>query len=112
MQGVPHAAGDTVKVADGVHLTALAAGERMSLQHFHYELGATVPAHSHDHEQVGYVTGGTFTFHVDGEEFVIGPGDSYAIPAEQRHRAENRSSEPVRGVDVFSPPRDRPVWQD
>jgi len=110
MQEVPHAAGDTVEVADGVHLTALAGGERMSLQHFHFEPGAAVPVHSHASEQVGYVTGGTFT--VDGEEFVIDSSDSYAIPAEQSHSTENRSSEPARGVDVFSPPRDRPAWQD
>jgi len=51
------------------------------------------------------------TFVVAGEEIVCGPGDSYAIPGEQPHAAENRGDETVRGVDIFSPPRENLSWQ-
>ncbi|WP_276272798.1 cupin domain-containing protein [Haloarcula litorea] len=112
MHEVSQAGSETVEAVDGVHLTALAAGEAMSVQHFHIEPGAEVPEHSHHHEQVGYVVRGTFTFAVDGEEFVVGPGDSYAIPGGEPHRAENRTEEPVSGIDVFSPPRTDPDWAD
>jgi quercetin dioxygenase-like cupin family protein len=123
MEEVPHASQVTVEAVDGVHLTQLAVGERMSVQHFHVEPGAAVPAHSHHHEQVGYVARGTFTFTVgaDGSgteggeaeaEFVVGPGDSYSIPGGEPHAARNDGEEPVSGIDVFSPPRPNPDWQE
>ena len=43
MEEVPQAATETVEVVDGVHLTQMAAGEPMSVQHFHIEPGAVVP---------------------------------------------------------------------
>ena len=110
METVQHSARETVEAVEGVHLTQLAVGEDMSVQHFHFEPGAAVPEHSHHHEQVGYLTRGTFTFVVDGEEYVLGPGDSYSIPGDEPHAAENRTEEPVEGLDVFAPPRANPDW--
>jgi quercetin dioxygenase-like cupin family protein len=110
MEVVAHSARQTVEAVEGVHLTQLAVGEEMSVQHFHFEPGASVPEHDHHHEQVGYVSSGTFTFIVDGEEHTVGPGDSYFVPGGEPHRVENRSEEPVDGIDVFSPPRANPDW--
>jgi len=101
---------ETIEVLEGVYLTQLAAGEHTSIQHFHIESGARVPAHSHDQEQAGYVTQGTFTFVAGGEEEVISPGESYVIPSGEEHAAENRADVPVDGIDVFSPPRTDPAW--
>lgn len=100
------------EAADGVHLALLAGTESMNVQHFEIEPGAVVDEHSHPHEQTGFIYEGELTFHTDDEDIVCGPGDSYAIPAEQPHAAENRSDELVRGVDVFSPPRENPNWQE
>ena len=111
MEEVPHASRETVEAVDGVHLTQLAVGERMSVQHFHFEPGADVPEHSHPHEQVGFVASGTLTFTVDGEEYVVGSGDSYSIPGGEPHAARNDGSDPVSGIDVFSPPRTDPDWR-
>jgi len=112
MKSVQLSGRETVEVVDGVHLTQLAAGERMSVQHFHIESGARVPEHSHEHEQAGYVFAGTMIFEVDGEEYFTGPNDSFLIPSEQPHAAENRGDEPVDGIDVFAPPRPDPDWAD
>ena len=112
MQSMAPADGETVEVVDGVHLTQLAAGEHMSVQHFHIEPGATVPKHSHHHEQAGLVVKGTLTFVVDGEDHVISPGESYVIPGDEAHSAENHADVPVDGVDVFSPPRPNPDWAE
>jgi len=104
---------DSTEAVDGVHLSLLAGAEEMNVQHFEIEPGATVPAHSHPHEQTGYVVRGTLTFVLDGsEEIAVGADDSYAIPGGETHAAENRGDEPVRGIDVFSPPREDPDWQD
>lgn len=110
MDSMTLSAGDTVEVVEGVHLTQLVAGERMSIQHFHIEPGATVPEHSHEHEQLGYVYRGAMVFEVAGEEFVIGSNESYAIPSEEPHAAVNRGDEPVRGLDIFAPARPDPDW--
>lgn len=111
MECVPLAERETIEAVAGVHLTQLAASDGMSVQHFRIEPGATIPEHSHPHEQVGYVARGAFTFSVEGDEYVLGPGETYTIPAQQAHEAANRTEEPVRGIDVFSPPRDEPDWQ-
>ena len=103
---------ESSEAADGVHLALLAGTESMNVQHFEIEPGAVVEEHSHPHEQTGFICEGELTFLVDGEVVVCGPGDSYAIPGEQPHAAENNGDETVRGVDVFSPPRENPSWQE
>ncbi|MFB6139295.1 MAG: cupin domain-containing protein [Halosimplex sp.] len=126
MQVEAHSAHETVEVVDGVYLTQLAVGERMSVQHVHMEPGAVVPEHSHEHEQVGYITSGSGVFvvsdasethrvngePVNGEEFPVGPGDSYHLASEEPHSLEATSDEPLDGIDVFAPPRANPDWMD
>jgi len=99
-----------VEAVDGVYLAQLSVGTEMSVQHFHVQKGATVPEHSHHHEQVGFVYDGALTFHVDGEEHVVTTGESYVIPANEPHSATNEGDSPVDGIDVFSPPRENPDW--
>jgi quercetin dioxygenase-like cupin family protein len=103
---------DAVEAVDGVHLAQLASGDRMSVQHYDFEPGATVPEHDHEHEQSGFVYNGVLTLLINGEEVVCGPGDSYVIPGDTPHSAENRGEDPVRGIDVFSPPRPNPNWEE
>lgn len=122
MERVPYEAAATVEALDGVHLAQLAAGDRMSVQYFFVEPGERVPEHSHEHEQVGFVLEGSGYFVVgdeapetsraNGEETFVGEGDSYVIPGGEPHALENRSDVPMRGVDVFSPPRVDPDWAD
>jgi quercetin dioxygenase-like cupin family protein len=110
METMAPADGETVEAVEGVHLTQLVAGARLSMQHFHVEAGASIPAHSHDHEQAGYVARGTLTFDVDGETHVVGAGESYVLPGGEPHAVSNRGEEPVNGIDLFSPPRLNPDW--
>jgi quercetin dioxygenase-like cupin family protein len=105
MQTVDRAAEETVEVADGVHLTPLAATDRMSVSHFHVEPGARVPEHSHRHEQVGFVCDGALTL-IAGGEYTVTTGESYALADGEVHAAENRGDVAAAGVDVFSPPRE------
>lgn len=112
MQTVDRSERDVVEAVEGVFLAQLAAGDRMSVQHFHVEPGAAVPEHSHPHEQSGFVYEGELTFQVDGEELVVGAGESYVIPGDEPHAAVNRGDEPVDGVDVFAPPRENPPWAE
>ena len=101
-----------IEVVDGVYLQQMAVGERMSLNHFQIDVGAETPMHRHEHEQFGYIYQGEVTFTVDGEEQVVSAGSSYLIPSEEPHAGVNRGSVPVRGIDIFSPPRRDPDWKD
>ncbi|SEH16649.1 Cupin domain-containing protein [Natronorubrum sediminis] len=103
---------EPTEAADGVNLAVMAGSESMNVQHFEIEPGAVVETHSHPHEQTGFIYEGEVVFVSEDDEVVCGPGDSYAIPGEQPHAAENRGDEPVRGVDIFSPPRENPSWQE
>lgn len=104
-------ANKAVEVVEGVHLTQLVAGERMSIQHYHIEPGAVVPEHSHHHEQVGFVYEGSLTFLVGGAEVVVSTGESFAVESEEPHGVENRGDNSAKGIDVFSPPRPNPDWE-
>ncbi|WP_207591043.1 cupin domain-containing protein [Halomontanus rarus] len=112
MERVPLSETDSTEAVDGVHLAVLAGTESMNVQHFEIEPGAVVEEHSHPNEQTGIVYEGELTFLTGSEEIVCGPGDSYAIPDDEPHAAENRGDETVRGVDIFSPPRENPSWQE
>ena len=102
----------TVEAVDRVHLTQLAVGDRTSIQGFEIGAGATVPEHSHRHEQTGFVYEGELTFLFDGDAVPVAVGESFTIPGGEPHAAENRGETVVRGVDVFAPPRPDPDWAE
>ncbi|MFB6133848.1 MAG: cupin domain-containing protein [Halanaeroarchaeum sp.] len=112
METVSEADVEAAEPIDGVFLRLLAGGEEMNVQHFHIEPGASVPEHSHPHEQGGFITQGAGRFQVDGDEITVEAGDSYSIPGGEPHAVENRGDEPLRGIDIFSPPRENPDWAD
>jgi len=96
--------------ADGVEISYLIEGERMSAQAFELEPGAAVPEHDHPNEQLGVILEGELTFHVNGDELVIGAGEAFRIPGGEPHAAENAGETVVRGVDVFAPARPADYW--
>lgn len=82
------------------------------MQRFEIEPGATVPEHSHPHEQTGYLREGTVTFVSGGEETVVEAGDSFTVPGGESHSVTNDGDAVARGIDVFSPPREDPEWAE
>jgi quercetin dioxygenase-like cupin family protein len=111
MEIVNETAVESTEAVDGAHLKRLAGGTEANVQQFTIEPGATVPEHSHPHEQVGYVLEGALEFTIDGETHRAKTGDSYVIPGGEPHSAENTADVPVVGLDIFAPPRDSPDWQ-
>jgi quercetin dioxygenase-like cupin family protein len=112
METVSTAERETIEAVEGVSVTVLASGDAMNVQAFTIDSGASVPAHSHHHEQAGYLFAGHATFVLDDATHEVGPEGSYAIPAEETHAVENRGKEEVWGVECFSPPRPRPNWME
>ncbi len=53
-----------------------------------YPGGTTIPAHTHDTENVGVITKGCLLLTMDGETTRIGAGEWYHVPRGKEHAAE------------------------
>lgn len=80
-------------------------GERMLASVITLEAGATVPLHSHPHEQIGIVLEGGCRLHLGDHEATLGPGDLYLAPPNVPHGGEPLPQRLVI-LDIFSPVRE------
>jgi len=71
---------------------------------FTFRAGATVPLHTHPHEQSSYIVTGKFRYVIAGKEHILLPGDSIVIPGHIPHEAE--ALEDTVDINSFSPPRE------
>lgn len=88
----------------GVTRQVLADAPELMVVSFRFEVGAQGALHSHPHVQSTYVESGRFRFHLDGEDFEVGAGDSFVIPSGARHGCT--CLEAGQLVDCFTPRRD------
>jgi quercetin dioxygenase-like cupin family protein len=70
-----------------------------------FEPGATVPLHSHPHEQLGIVLRGMQALVVDGIPRELGPMEGYVLPGGVEHSAYC-GPEGATVIDVFQPVRE------
>ena len=100
----PWAEASPVEMKPGLVRRTLGVGDRVMLGEFRGEAGVTIGTHDHPQEQVGYVVSGQMAFAIDGEERVVGPGDSYVILGGHSHSARFLTDAVI--VETFGPPRD------
>ncbi len=96
--------GCQVEMIPGLHRRTLVTGKSMMVCKCTFDSGVQVPTHSHSNEQVGYVVSGKVRMVINGENFNLGPGDSYCALSNVPHSAQ--TLEPAIVIDVFSPPRE------
>ena len=70
-----------------------------------FEPGATVPPHSHPHEQLGIVLRGMQALVIDGVAHELGPMEGYVLPGGVEHSAYC-GPEGALVIDVFQPVRE------
>ena len=80
-------------------------GDSAMVNLIRFEPGATVPAHSHPHEQLGLVLEGMQALVVDGVAHELGPLEAYVLPGGVEHSAYCRP-EGALVLDVFTPVRE------
>ncbi len=80
-------------------------GEGAMLNLIRFEPGATVPLHSHRHEQLGIVLEGMQALVVDGVAHELGPFEAYVLPGGVEHSAYC-GPEGALVLDVFAPVRE------
>jgi quercetin dioxygenase-like cupin family protein len=80
-------------------------GEGAMLNLIDFQPGATVPLHSHEHEQLGIVLQGMQALVVHGVPHELGPLEGYVLPDGVEHAAYC-GPEGALVLDVFRPVRD------
>ncbi|PVB60090.1 cupin domain-containing protein [Labrenzia sp. 011] len=89
----------------GVRRQVLSDSPELMVVAFRFrETGAQGKLHNHPHAQSTYVESGRFRFSIDGQEFEVGPGDSFVIPSRAMHGCV--CIEPGTLIDTFTPRRD------
>ncbi|MCV3272820.1 cupin domain-containing protein [Roseobacter sp. WL0113] len=88
----------------GVTRQVLSDHPELMVVAFRFETGAEGQLHAHPHVQSTYVRSGEFRFSIDGDERVVGPGDSLVIPSNARHGCVCLASGEL--IDCFTPRRD------
>jgi quercetin dioxygenase-like cupin family protein len=89
---------------DGVEARPL-FGEGAMLNLVTFEPGATVPAHSHPHEQLGIVLAGMQALVIDGVAHELHELDGYVLPGGVVHSAYC-GPEGATVLDIFCPVRE------
>lgn len=92
-----------VQIREGVWRQNLAWGERTHLVKFFLDKGSTIPVHSHNEEQTGYLISGRMIFNIDGAEYSVDAGDSWSIEGGTPHGV--KVLEDCLVIETFSPPR-------
>jgi len=91
-------------VLAGIEQKTLVHGDKTLMVEFRLQQGASLPLHSHPHEQTGYLVTGQIRLTVGADIHEVLPGDSWCIPGDVLHRAE--IIEDSVAIEVFSPVRE------
>ena len=67
--------------------------------------GASVPDHSHPHEQMGLMLEGEADFTIGDQQMRVTAGGMWRIPGGVVHKVV-ALERPVRAIDIFHPPRE------
>ncbi len=88
-------------------------GEGTMINLIDFGAGATVPLHSHEHEQLGIVLRGMQALVVDGVAHELGPMEGYVLPGGVEHSAYC-GPDGATVIDVFHPVREdmRSRWSE
>ncbi len=78
--------------------------KNMTFAYWTITAGASLPTHSHPHEQVANLIEGEFKLTVDGEEKILKPGSVAIVPSNALHTGTAITD--CRIIDVFYPIRE------
>jgi quercetin dioxygenase-like cupin family protein len=90
---------------EGGERRVLSHGGGLMLVQFSFPAGVTSLAHSHPHEQIGYVVSGEIDLTMDGSGTTrLAAGDSYYVAPDVEHYIVTHT--PAVLIDCFSPQRE------
>ncbi|OGU58023.1 MAG: cupin [Ignavibacteria bacterium GWF2_33_9] len=77
--------------------------ENMTCAFWEITAGASLPEHSHIHEQISNVTEGSFELFINGESHILGPDSVIVIPGNTPHFGKAITD--CKITDIFYPIR-------
>ncbi len=86
------------------HHARIVHGDNMTVVYWRIDAGATVPEHSHPHEQIVNVLSGRYELTVAGEPLTLDEGMVAVVPGGVRH--SGRALTDAALLDVFHPVRE------
>ncbi len=92
-----------VNALPGIDRKTLVHGAHTLMTEFRMRAGSALPAHTHPHEQTGYLVRGRIRLRIGEETQDLGPGDSWCIPGGLEHAAQ--IIEDSLALEIFSPVR-------
>jgi quercetin dioxygenase-like cupin family protein len=98
-----HSENGYARTLEGIAMKTLVYGEATLMTEFRLSKGASLPEHTHPHEQIGYLVQGRIKLFIDAKSKVLTAGDSWCVPSNAVHRAE--ILEDSVAIEVFSPAR-------
>ena len=96
---------EAVRADEGVMRKLLGYGGSLMMTEVTFKKDAVGSIHSHPHEQVSYITQGSFEFNLDGKIQIVRKGDSIYIPSDTLHGVKALEEDSVI-LDVFTPQRE------
>ena len=82
----------------------LAHSENLMMVEVTFDKDGVGALHKHVHEQISYISKGSFEFDIEGEKTLVKQGDSIYIPTNALHGV--RALEDAIIIDVFTPRRE------
>jgi quercetin dioxygenase-like cupin family protein len=82
-------------------------GDNILISFFEQPPGVEFPLHEHKSEQVLIVLEGSAEMVIDGELILLKAGDVGIIPPNIQHGSKTPNG--IKGIDIFSPPRESHV---
>ncbi len=92
------------KPAAGITRRILAHCPEMMLTEHILKKDAVLPEHQHPHVQMAYLLSGKLLMEINGEQFTVEPGDSFAIPSGVIHKVTAIVDSVA--LDIFAPERE------
>lgn len=81
-------------------------GGPFTVVRYSYAPGSVFPAHNHDSAQVTVLLSGRIIFEVEGDQFVLDPGETFYIPGGASHSARvPEGGDRAVSINIFHPPR-------
>ena len=93
-----------IELGGGMRRRILAYNGEMMTVEVGFDEGAAGSDHSHPHTQVSYVLSGEFTYHIEGEQRVMLPGDSIVVDGGLVHGCACVKAGSL--LDIFAPMRE------
>ena len=94
---------ETKQPVDGAQVRFVHS-DSMTMAYWQFEPGTDLPEHSHPHEQISNVMGGSFELTIDGERLALEAGSVVVIPPNAIH--SGRAITGCYVIDVFHPVRE------